>query len=101
VAKGVGERSEQPEGLYLGCGPRYSRRKRGCRGSPWSRGGEKIMVMGADVCVLASFFLLHSTLALLCDDIQKMAKTLFHDALVPLIKIIVVYLKKFRCLIIV
>jgi hypothetical protein len=29
VAKGVGERSEQPEGLYLGCGPRYSRQKRG------------------------------------------------------------------------
>jgi hypothetical protein len=46
-------------------------RKRGCGGSPWSRGVEKIIVMGADVCVLASFFLLRSPLALLCDDIQK------------------------------
>jgi hypothetical protein len=31
VAKGVGEWSEQPEGLYLGCGLRYSRQKRGLR----------------------------------------------------------------------
>jgi hypothetical protein len=29
VAKGVGERAEVAEGLYLGCGPRYSRPKRG------------------------------------------------------------------------
>ena len=28
VAKGVGERVEQPEGLYLGCQPRYSCEKR-------------------------------------------------------------------------
>ena len=28
VAKGVGERVEQPEGLYLGCQPRYSCKKR-------------------------------------------------------------------------
>jgi hypothetical protein len=60
VAKGVGERLEQPEGLYLGCGPRYSRRKRGLGWSTWSRGGEKIIVMSMDVCMLAlaSFFLL-------------------------------------------
>jgi hypothetical protein len=31
VAKGVGERAEQPEGLYLGCQPRYSPHKRDSR----------------------------------------------------------------------
>jgi hypothetical protein len=41
VAKGVGERAEQPEGLYLGCGLRYSRRKRGLRWLSWSRGGDR------------------------------------------------------------
>ena len=29
TAKGMGERAEEEGGLYLGCGPRYSRRKRG------------------------------------------------------------------------
>jgi hypothetical protein len=30
MAKSVGEMVEAAEGLYLGCGPRYSRQKRGC-----------------------------------------------------------------------
>jgi hypothetical protein len=38
VATGVGKRAEAAEGLYLGWGERYSRRKRGCGISSWSRG---------------------------------------------------------------
>jgi hypothetical protein len=37
VAKGVGERAKQPEGLYLGCRPRYSCRKRLPGWASWSR----------------------------------------------------------------
>ena len=45
MAAGMGERVEAAEGLYLSCGPRYSRRKMGCRRSSWSI-SEKIMVEG-------------------------------------------------------
>jgi hypothetical protein len=41
MATGVGERAEAAEGLYLGCRPRYSRRKRGCQWSSWSMMGQK------------------------------------------------------------
>jgi hypothetical protein len=37
VAKGVGERAKQPEGLYLGCRPRYSCLKRLPGWASWLR----------------------------------------------------------------
>ena len=90
VAKGVGERAEPPEGLYLGCGPRYSHQKRGLGWSSWSRGEEKIKW-----CVRACFLPLALSSAVI---LKKWLRHLFPDRLVPLIKILAVYLKKFVCL---
>jgi hypothetical protein len=44
MATGVGERAEQPEGLYLGCEPRYSRQKMGSGWSSWSMMGRKKII---------------------------------------------------------
>jgi hypothetical protein len=49
MAKGVGKRAEQSEGLYLGCGLRYSCRKRQAGWASWSR----CLIKNMRWCVIA------------------------------------------------
>jgi hypothetical protein len=80
VAKGVGERAEAAEGLYLGWGPRYSRRKRGLWWSSWSRGGKnKVMLFGDVWCCVRCACLLPPSSPLLSPLrwLKKMAKTFY------------------------
>ena len=95
MATGVGGREEGAEGLYLGCGPRYSRPKRGLWWSSWSRGGEKIIVMDGGVRASSSCASPAAPLALSSVMNKKNGEDfLFPDALVLLIEILAVYLKK-------